>query len=226
MNRPGGDIATRPLHVHWILHCSRYMLISGKIPSLNYPIREALPAMREAARKNPQVEVLLRAVKFSDDAEWHIPQPTLITDFKWYDVQADGVTNLGRALRLVADEMRVPPMPQRAVPPVLVLVSDGQPTDDYKSGIWALLSEEWGRRAVRLAIAIGQDAKHGPLQEFIGHEEIRPLQANNPGALVSFMKWVSSTGLFTASRPRQADENPVDPRLSESPKPKVDSIVW
>ena len=39
------------------------------------------------------------------------------------------------------------------------------------------------------------------LQKFIGHVEIKPLQANNPEALVNYIKWVSTAVLKSASSP-------------------------
>jgi uncharacterized protein YegL len=43
-------------------------------------------------------------------------------------------------------------MEQRALPPVLVLISDGQPTDDFEAGLATLMAEPWARKAVRLAV--------------------------------------------------------------------------
>ncbi len=62
--------------------------------------------------------------------------------------------------------------------------ADGQPTDDFSSGLKALMDQQWGKRAVRMAIAIGQDADFRVLQRFIGNEERKPLRANDPEALV------------------------------------------
>ena len=107
-----------------------------------------------------------------------------MADFKWADLQTEGVTDLGRALAMVAEQLRIPPMSDRALPPVLVLISDGQPTDDFNKGLQALMNEPWGKKAVRIAIAIGEDADTEVLQKFIGHPELKPLQANNPEALV------------------------------------------
>ena len=87
--------------------------------------------MRKVADENPNANILVRAVKFSDGAQWHVAQPTPIENFRWMDLSADGVTDLGKALKLVADQLRCPPMEERALPPVLVLMSDGQPTDDF-----------------------------------------------------------------------------------------------
>ena len=65
----------------------------------------------------------------------------------------------------------------------------------------ALLDEPWGKKAVRMAIAIGTDADHEVLQKFIAHSELKPLQANNPEALVNHIKWVSTAVLKSASSP-------------------------
>jgi uncharacterized protein YegL len=104
-------------------------------------------------------------------------------------------------LHMVAEQLRIPPMTDRALPPVLVLISDGQPTDDYASGIKAVMDQPWGKKAVRIAIAIGEDADMEVLQKFIGHPELKPLRANNPEALVKHIKWVSTAVLKSASAP-------------------------
>ena len=92
-------------------------------------------------------------------------------------------------------------MTERALPPVLVLISDGQPTDSYERGLQELMDQPWGTKAVRIAIAIGADADYYVLQKFIGHVEIKPLQANNPESLVNYIKWVSTAVLKSASSP-------------------------
>jgi uncharacterized protein YegL len=102
---------------------------------------------------------------------------------------------------MLAEQMRIPPMSDRALPPVLVLISDGCPTDDYQLGLQALMNEPWGKKAVRIAIAIGEDADTEVLQKFIGHPELQPLQANNPEELVRHIKWVSTAVLKAASSP-------------------------
>ncbi len=199
--RPGGAMAARPLHFIWIADCSGSMSVDGKIQALNNAIREAIPHMQKEADDNPNAEVLIRAIKFSSGATWHILQPTPVSTFRWVDLQASGVTDLGKALSMVADQLKMPPMADRALPPVLVLISDGQPTDDYAKGLNDLMAQPWGRKAVRIAIAIGEDADHDVLQKFIGHPEMKPLQANNPEALLQFIKWVSTAVLKSASSP-------------------------
>jgi len=205
MSRPGGALATRPLHFIWIVDCSGSMASDpssgeGKMQALNNAIREAIPHMRDVADDNPNAQVLVRVITFSDGARWLVSQPTPIADFYWQDLDADGVTDMGRALSMVADQLKVPPMSERALPPVLALLTDGQPSDDYKAGLDALNSIPWGKKAVRVAIAIGSDADYEPLQKFIGPER-KVLQANNPEALVKYIKWVSTAVVQSSSAP-------------------------
>jgi uncharacterized protein YegL len=172
-----------------------------KIESLNFAIREAIVPMQTVADENPNAEVLVRAVRFSDNAQWHVAQPTEIHDFKWSDLTADGVTDMGQALQLVADALKVEMMPARGLPPVLVLVSDGQPTDDFEKGLKALMDQPWGNKAVRIAVAIGDDVDLDVLQKFIGNKEIHPLVAHNIQDLANKIKWVSTVVLKEASNP-------------------------
>ncbi len=198
--RPGGELATRPLHFIWIADASGSMA-GDKIQALNFAIRDAIPHMQKVADENPNAQVLVRALAFSSGAQWTISQPTPIADFKWTDVKAGGVTDMGKALSMVAEQLHIPPMTERALPPVLVLISDGQPTDDFQTGLRALMDQAWGKKAVRIAIAIGDDADKDVLKEFIGNAEMEPLQANNPEALVNYIKWVSTAVLKSASSP-------------------------
>lgn len=212
--RPGGELATRPLHFIWMADCSGSMAIDGKIQSLNTAIKEAIPNMQSVADENPNAQVLVRAIKFSSGAQWHVSQPTEIADFRWEDLTAEGVTDMGKALSMVAEQLRIPPMTDRALPPVLVLISDGQPTDDYASGLKALMDQPWGRKAVRIAIAIGEDADTEVLQKFIGNPELKALQANNPEALVKYIKWVSTAVLKSASSPSSQTLDSVAPGMN------------
>lgn len=209
--RPGGELATRPLHFIWITDGSGSMSADGKIQALNNAIREAIPHMQKVADENPNAQVLVRAIRFSDGAQWHISQPTPVADFKWEDLSANGETHMGKALSMVAEQLKIPPMTDRALPPVLVLISDGQPTDDYQSGLKALMEQPWGKKAVRIAISIGADADQEVLQKFIGNPEIKPLQANNPEALVRYIKWVSTAVLKAASSPASQTKDSSSP---------------
>jgi uncharacterized protein YegL len=175
------------------------MAISGKIEALNNAIREVVPAMRKAAESNPEVQFYVRVIRFSSGATWHIPEPTLLTEFKWVDLHAEGETDLGQAFALLAEEMSNIPADARMLPPQIVLISDGKPTDDWKGGLQALLSIPWGRRAVRQAIAIGQDADQETLRKFVDNPEKPVLRVDNAEQLVRYFRYVSTSVTATAA---------------------------
>jgi uncharacterized protein YegL len=177
------------------------MQADGKIQSLNNAIKEALPHMQHSADENPNAQVFVRAARFSDGAQWHVAAPTPVADFRWTDLTAGGMTDMGKAIHMVAEQLRIPPMSDRALPPILVLVSDGQPTDDYAGAVRELLDLPWGRRSVRIAVAIGADADQDALQTFVANPEIPVLQANNAETLVNYIRWASTAVLKAASAP-------------------------
>ena len=197
----GGRLSSRPLHFFFIADCSGSMGFNGKIQALNTAIKEAIPHMRDVASENPNAEVLVRAIAFSDGARWHVGTPTPVDQFTWPDLQAESVTDMGAALKEVAEQLKMPPMTERGLPPVLVLISDGQPTDDFSPGLKALMEQPWGLKAVRIAIGIGDDADLEVLQRFIGNSELKPLQARNPEALIRRIRWASTVVLKAASAP-------------------------
>ena len=117
---------------------------------------------------------------------------------------------MGKAFELLAAQLGIPPMPTRALPPVIVLLSDGQPTDDYKKGLDKLKALPWFKKAVKIAISIGKDADDDVLSEFTGNREL-VLQANNPTALVKMIKWASTTASMVSapsSKPMNVDDEP------------------
>nr|WP_234364885.1 tellurium resistance protein [Streptomyces himastatinicus] len=224
---PGGPMANRPVHFIWLLDCS-YSMQGEKIARLNYAIREAIPEMRSVAHDNPAAQLLLRTLTFSTTAQWHHKNPVPVDDFTWQDVQVDGMTNLGEALDLVSRELQTPPMPQRALKPVLALVSDGVPTDDWKAGLKAIDATPWGRKAVRVAIAIGEDADRNVLQEFLGNPELRPLDANSPKQLAAAIRWASTAAVKAASQPVAASSDTLSKPLPYAPPvlDDDDDDVW
>jgi uncharacterized protein YegL len=230
MERPGGRLARRVLHFFFLLDCSGSMSVGGKIEALNNAIREAMPHMRRVAADNPNAEVLVRALAFSDGARWIVRDPTPVEHFTWTDVTAGGLTDLGAALLLVADQLRMPPMETRALPPVLVLVSDGRPTGDFDVGLQALLREPWGQRAVKVAIAIGRDADFQVLRSFIGDPQIQPVSAHSPEELVQYIRWASTVVVQSVSsmapNDPEASAVPPGPAASRVAAAAAEGLTW
>jgi uncharacterized protein YegL len=198
---PGGPMATRPVFLYWLVDCSASMSMNGKIGALNFAIREALPDLLSAAESNPAATLLVRVLAFSSEARWESETAVPIEDFFPPELEADGATALGAALRLLAEELHTPPMPTRALRPVIVLISDGMPTDDWRAGLRALDTTPWGRRSVRVAIAVGDDADRGILKEFLQNPELEPLHAGRISELARSLRWASTMAVRASSSP-------------------------
>ena len=80
---PVAEGSRRPLHLIWLADCSGSMSYGGKIQALNTAVREALPHLRRLADEQPDIELLVRAVRFGSGAEWHVAEPTPIERFEW-----------------------------------------------------------------------------------------------------------------------------------------------
>ena len=191
---PLGSVSRSTLHFFWLADCSGSMAAQGKMEALNNAIQECIPATIEAAENNPFADMMVRAISFSSNARWHIGDKTPVTDFVWKELEASGVTDLGAAIRLMSSELTPEKMGRRALPPVVVLLSDGAPTDDWEKELAQFNQTGWGRpgRTVRIAIAIGQDANKEVLARFTGTEET-VFEANNASRLADLIKWASVT---------------------------------
>jgi uncharacterized protein YegL len=110
-------------------------------------------------------------------------------------------TDMGAAIDLLSKRIKVETMPSRCMPPVTILVSDGQPTDDFYGALARFNEEPWAKKMVRLAIAVGNDCDTKLLQDFIGNKEIKPLVASNSSQLVKYFKWASTVVLRKVSCP-------------------------
>lgn len=64
LKRPGGELASRPLHFFWIVDCSGSMH-GEKIGTVNHAIQSTIPEMVSAAENNPNAQLMVRTLKFS-----------------------------------------------------------------------------------------------------------------------------------------------------------------
>ena len=203
------EVAKKVLHFFLLVDCSGSMQ-GSKIASLNHAVAEALPAIRDAMQGHPEVSVKFRAIKFSNTASWHIGSLTSadpIDNAYWNDLTASGGTETNQAISILIDALDVELMPRRGLPPVCLLLSDGYCTnpEGYINAIEKLNSLNWGKRAVRLAIAIGDESEYSE-QELLRFVNVKDpngnpilLKAHNSQELVHYIKWASVAGTVAAS---------------------------
>ena len=130
--------------------------IEDKIGVLNQAMAGILPALAGLDPAHGQTDIGVVAFG-GTGARVHLPlRPASAA--AWTDLTAGGKTPMGAAFGLARQMLDAPgAMPEDSLEPVLVLVSDGVPTDDWEPALDGLLASEHGVRALRIAIGIGTD---------------------------------------------------------------------
>jgi uncharacterized protein YegL len=180
---PGGGISRRPLHFFILADCSGSMKVDGKMQALNFAIASMLPHLATWENEQEQAQVLVRAIAFADEAQWHIADPLPVAGGRWRPLRhvEKGLTFMGAAFRLVAEALQPGRLETRALRPAILLITDGRPTDpaEFEAGLRVLMSTPAGRGAIRLAVAIGRSANSEYLSRFIDDPAVPVLVADS-----------------------------------------------
>ena len=202
--------AARPLPVLLLADVSGSMSGGGKIQALNHAVREMIEAFQDESDLRAEIHVAV--ITFGGNAGIHLPLGSAC-NAAWTDLGAAGGTPMGAAFalarELVEDRSAIP---SRAYRPTIVLVSDGQPTDDWNGQLQALLGSERGSKAFRMALAIGDDADHDVLQAFLADPEARVYRADEARQIRQFFQLVT---MSVSSRSRSANPNSAPPVLPD-----------
>lgn len=212
---PGGGIARRPLHLIVLADCSGGMA-GQKMQALNYAIAAMLPRLAEWEEEQLQARLLVRVLGFATEPRWHVAEPTPVAALRWAPLRAveHGWTNMAPAFRAVASVLRPDRLEPQALRPVLLLVTDGLPTDppgEFDDGLDALLAERAGRAALRLAIAIGAGASSEHLTRFIGDPDVPVIVAGRSDEIAE--RLVAASIAFTRMSQGGADRAGLAHRL-------------
>lgn len=141
-----------------------------KIQILNEAVKEMLDSF--AAEERMETEFLVSVIIFGNIAVQHL-SPTPASSVKWADMTADGCTSMGAAFALLKgmlEDKNV--VPSRAYRPTVVLVSDGQPTDEWTRPLDALIGEGRSARCFFMAMGIGDNPGTQVLDRFISRTPI------------------------------------------------------
>jgi uncharacterized protein YegL len=197
---PGLKIAKRQLNFYYLLDTSGSMSMNGRIQALNQSVRQSIPGMSEAASSQPNAMLKVHAIEFSTSARWLTHPGVDVDSFTWQDLSANGATSMGKAIDLLCDDLENN-MATRSLPPVIVLVSDGHPTDNFDASLKRLMSSPWGAKSVRIAIGMGPDCEidWGVMERFMFNMEIKPLHAHNSTQLANYISWASTVAVSVSS---------------------------
>ena len=181
----------------------------NKIGAVNDAVVNVLPMLNDISETNPDAEIKVAALEFSNGVNWLYDEPKLAKDFIWQDVAASGLASLGAACSELASKLsRSGGFMQSAsgsFAPAIILLSDGGPTDDYNTGLAKLKANNWFKSAIKIAIAIGDDADKDVLKDFTGSSEA-VITVHNIDALKQIIRVVAVTSSQIGSKSSTAGE--------------------
>ncbi len=213
------QISRRMCPVIFLLDTSGSMS-GAPIGAVNAAIEGVLPELISMNESNADNEIKVAIMTFDFEAQWVTGENDLVAPeilkANWIDLNADGLTAMGAAFSELNKKLSVSHgFMKRAtgsVAPVLFLLSDGDPTDDFQAGLQELKKNNWYKVAVRVAIGYG-DSNDDVLREFTGNNET-VLHTNDPKDLKKMIHFVAITSSKVASTGSNAvspDDNSIDP---------------
>ena len=181
----------RPLDIIYLIDVSVSM--EKNIQAVNDAMKSLGKLLVEESTKNPNVQLFIRIITFGGaEAKWHLKERTEIERFKYHDIDAvSGLTPFGDALTHLNEAIDVSKMDERSIPPLIVLLSDGAPNDEWEPSLERFLNSPWGKKSSKIAIAIGEDADYDMLRRFTTNES-RVFMAEESIDLKFLIKWTST----------------------------------
>jgi uncharacterized protein YegL len=198
----------------------------NKIGAVNDAVSNVLPMLNEISDENPDAEIKVAALEFSSGCNWLYTEPKLASDFLWQDVKAGGLTSLGAACAELSSKLSRSGYMVSAsgsFAPAIILLSDGGPTDDYQSGLSKLKSNNWFKAAIKIAIAIGDDADKDVLKDFTGNSEA-VITVHNIEALKQIIRIVAVTSSQIGSKSSSAGDSTKQDQVVEEVKDAVENV--
>ncbi len=171
-----------------------------KMGQLNTVMEELIPEIRRVGEADTDVKVAV--LTFDTDVKWMYSAPISIEEFEWARLGAQGVTSMGAAFTELAARMSRNSFlnsPSLSFAPVMFLMTDGYPSDDYKSGLKALQANSWYKFGLKAALGIGDEANDEMLEEFTGSKDT-VVHAYTGGQLASMIKIIAVTASQIGSK--------------------------
>lgn len=172
-----------------------------KIGSLNGTMEELLPSLIGVGEASTDVKIAI--MKFSTDVEWVTPEPVRIEEYQyWNRLEAKGLTFMGDAFLELSRKLSRSSFlssPSLSFAPVIFLLSDGSPNDDWKKGLDTLKQNKWFQHGLKIALGIGSEVNMDVLRAFTGNDELA-VRAKNADQLRELIKLLAVTSSQIGSR--------------------------
>ncbi len=195
------EVPRRTMVLFFVVDTSGSMS-GAKIGTVNSAIEEIVPELKDISETNADAQIKVATLSFSTGARWVDSAPVAAENFRWNYLDASGVTDLGAACIQLNEKLSRNAYMSDAVgsfAPAIFLLSDGEPTDNYQYGLDKLKQNNWFKKAIKVAIAIGNDANTNVLADFTGSSEA-VITVHDPESLKKWIQFVSVRASEIGSR--------------------------
>lgn len=187
-------------------------------------VKNGVHIMINSLRQNPQAieTAYLSVITFGTTATQVIPL-TDLASFQMVNIKASGVTAMGEALRMTAEcidkeVVKTTTQTKGDWKPLIFLMTDGVPTDDWKAGF-----EEFKKRKKGLVIACGAgNGADSKILKQITENVVRLDNADN-NSIAKYFQWLSATISVTSEKIEDTGKDV--PSLNELPPPPSEIIL-
>lgn len=174
------------LPIYYLIDTGSQMA-GDKIGSINSALEEAITVdLLDISTANDDTEIRVAIIQFSNGASWVTPGVVPFGDLIWNDLRASGANDFGRALHLLAEDLKSFD-PGTSFAPIIVAFSNAAVTDEYTQIIEKLNQMECFKQSHKIGVAIGEDADKEALKIFTGSIEA-VLAVNDKRTLKSLMR--------------------------------------
>jgi uncharacterized protein YegL len=187
----------------------------SRIGTVNAAMEECIPLLKEVAAANDDAEIKVAILQFSSGCSWVTPAsgPVGLDDIIWNDLQAGGMTEFGGALMELDKKLSRNEYLQSqtgAYAPVILLLSDGGPTDNWEVGLNQIKQNNWFKHAIKIAIDIESGSDRSVLAQFTGNPEAI-LDAKDTATLKKMIHKVSVRASEFQSHSKQSADTVTSP---------------
>ncbi len=181
----------RALPVIILADTSGSMSVEGKDEALNEAIQNMVSTFKQESARQAEIHVGL--ITFGgESAEMHLPLAKASEIEAMQPLTASGRTPMGHAFELATEVLEDKEIiTSRDYRPVLILLSDGIPTDSWQAGLERLTNSERGQKASRFAMAIGAEANIDVLEAFNNDLEAPVFKGNEARDIHRFFRAVT-----------------------------------
>ncbi|WP_313368190.1 vWA domain-containing protein [Sphingobacterium mizutaii] len=187
-------------------------------------VKNGMHMMLHSLRQNPQAieTAFVSIITFDSEAKQIVPL-TDLASFQMVDIKASGVTSLGAALSLLAEklenEVTKTSLEQKGDwKPMTFIMTDGIPTDDWKSGYNKL---KLVNKGLIVGCAAGSGADDSILKQIT--ESVVKLDSADSESISKFFQWVTASISTTSTK---IDELGKDVNgLDQLPPPPSELII-